>query len=284
MSRNFIDRLRSRIRHALRLPKAVVHVQLIKHHLLVREGTIRITPDYDDAWLIACALHAEIIFDVGANVGYDALLALLAGKTQQVILVEANAEALSIAAENLIRNHLSTGARFVTAFADAQDDHEIEFWTVGTGAAGSIYRGHAVTAARTGQSIRVPTLTLDTLAERFGLIPNLIKIDVEGAEQRVLRGCQQCIAMQRTRLLVEMHSNPELSMLNNAISVLDWCKNTGYRAWYLAEGVLLEHPEQIAHRGRCHLLLQPAAWPYPEWLRDLPQSSALVRALAARST
>jgi len=56
---------------------------------------------------------------------------------------------------------------------------------------------------------------------------------------------------------------------------LDWCKDLGYSAWYLKTEERLESPETIAHRGRCHLLLQPKAWGYPEWLRGIKQSSPL---------
>jgi hypothetical protein len=62
--------------------------------------------------------------------------------------------------------------------------------------------------------------------------------------------------------------------------VLAWCQATGYAALYLAEGAWLESPDRIAGRGRCHLLLQPAAWPYPDWLKGIKQSDRLEAAMA----
>lgn len=50
-------------------------------------------------------------------------------------------------------------------------------------------------------------------------------------------------------------------------------------AWYCANKEELTDPEQIAHRGRCHLLLQPGAWEYPDWLRNISQSAPLSQAL-----
>ncbi len=64
-----------------------------------------------------------------------------------------------------------------------------------------------------------------------------------------------------------MHSPPKLPMRDYA--VLAWCAKNQYRAWYLSEGVALQSPEQIAQRGRCHLLLQPAGWDFPVWLRGI---------------
>jgi methylase of polypeptide subunit release factors len=53
-------------------------------------------------------LHAEIVFDVGANVGQAALIELSSATVREGILIEANPEALSIAAETIIRSGLST--------------------------------------------------------------------------------------------------------------------------------------------------------------------------------
>ena len=126
-----------------------------------------------------------------------------------------------------------------------------------------------------GKARRVPTVSLDALADRYSVVPDFIKIDVEGAEVLVLRGSTNIAAAQQTRFLVEMHSPPELGMLQNAEQVLSWCDQTGYAAWYLAEAERLETAGAIQHRGRCHLLLQPEDWPYPSWLEAIKQSSPL---------
>src|SRR5262249_12780002 len=133
-------------------------------------------------------------------------------------------------------------------------------WTVGAGSAGSVYADHALTAARAGRSIDVPTVTLDEVSETYGVAPDLVKIDVEGAEVPVLDGARALASRRRTRFLVEMHSNPELTITANGDSVLRWCGEAGFSAWYLAKHARLTHPDQIQDRGRCHLLLQPSSW------------------------
>lgn len=264
-----------RVRSRLGLPSPWIVRSLLGQDLVVRWGTIRPETDYDDAWMYACLQHAEVMFDVGANVGGSALVGLLCPNIKQVVLIEANAEALSVAAENLIRNQLSARARFVSAFADEASDRTVDFWTIGTGAAGSMFEGAAVTAARQGTARRVPTTSLDELADRFALAPDFVKVDVEGAESNVLAGARAIARAAKTRFLVEMHSPPELPMAANAEKVLAWTKDVGYSAWYLSEGTKLDSPQPIAHRGRCHLLLQPASWMYPEWLRGIKQSTPL---------
>jgi hypothetical protein len=144
---------------------------------------------------------------------------------------------------------------------------------VGTGAAGSSCPQHAVTAARADSRFEVPTITLNEVCSWLGVCPDFVKIDVEGAESMVLDGSRDFVSGKQTRFLVEMHSNPTLRMSANAERVLKWCSEMGYKAWYLAEAVELTSAEQIAHRGRCHLLLQPVDWEYPEWLRGIRQGA-----------
>ena len=49
--------------------------------------------------------------------------------------------------------------------------------------------------------------TLDALAaERDGFVPDLVKIDVEGAELSVLGGMPELLAQRRPHLIVEVHS------------------------------------------------------------------------------
>jgi len=273
----FLRKLEASVRSRLGLPSPWTREQVLGRDVEVRWGTIRPEVDYDDAWLYACLQRAKIVFDVGANVGGASLIGLLCPNVEQVVLIEANPDALSVAAQNLIRNHLSDRARFVAAFADEVSDRVVEFWTVGTGAAGSMYPGAAATAARHRSATRVSTITLDELVAAYGVVPDFVKIDVEGAEGNVLRGARETARHLQSRFLVEMHSQPELTMAKNAEQVLAWADELGYAAWYLSDAVKLESPSTIEHRGRCHLLLQPATWGYPEWLRGIKQSTPLPR-------
>lgn len=104
------------LRRRLGIGPRFVSTNLLGHTLLVREGIIRDPPDYDEAWFLALAMHAEVVFDVGANRGKSALLALLCPNVKEVVSVEPNPEALVVAAESLVRNHLSGRARFHLRF------------------------------------------------------------------------------------------------------------------------------------------------------------------------
>jgi FkbM family methyltransferase len=238
-------------------------------------NTYREKTDYDDAWFLACAYNAQILFDVGAHMGHNALLALGLAGVKRIVLVEANPAALSLAADNLIQNRLVSNVSFVPSFASDAEDQKITFWTTGAGAAGSMYDKHAVTAATRGDHFEVPTTTVDAISEYFGLVPDLVKIDVESAEAKVLGGSRKLAAKKKTRFMVEVHSNPDLPMLTNAQLMISWCESAGYKPWYLRDHVELTTPQQLADRGRCHIMLQPADWPFPEWLKGIEQSAPL---------
>ena len=51
----------------------------------------------------------------------------------------------------------------------------------------------------------MPVLSLDGFLDRSSLRPNLVKIDVEGAELEVLRGARKMLLEARPVVLVEIH-------------------------------------------------------------------------------
>ena len=69
------------------------------------------------------------------------------------------------------------------------------------------------------------TITLDWLLEQ-GVAPNVLKIDVEGAESNVLRGAKRVLAEAQPVVLIEVYedSRPEVTemLLRNDYKLYDW--------------------------------------------------------------
>jgi len=238
-------------------------------------STIRKNVDYDDAWYHVMASESVAIMDVGAHIGYTALLAFSTNDNIQILLVDPNPEALGVAAINMFRNGLSDRCQFECCFLSDVEGKRIKFYTVGSGSAGSIFPEHAVTARYAGSFQFIKTSTLDEICDQRDFKPDLIKLDVEGAEYQVLVGSSTTARASKPKIFIEMHSTPEMSMQSNTNDVLDWCKMHDYKAWYLKEHCELVDPSVVSHRGRCHLLLLPADTDYPESLRGIDQGSEI---------
>ena len=157
------------------------------------------------------ARHSTTVFDVGANVGiFTAALSRTVGPDGHVVSIEPLPET----AEILKRNAQSTGIQNVTvivAAADAADG----LATLNLADDNALHTlgwpipGHPVIGA-----VEVATRTLDGIWAEAGYpIVSFLKIDVEGAEARVLRGARQLLDECRPALLVEAHSPDGLAEL-----------------------------------------------------------------------
>jgi FkbM family methyltransferase len=203
------------------------------------------------------------------------LLAAIQKNNKSIVLVDPNPEALAKAAQNMIINGFGLKSKFVSAFVGDLDGEKLKFYTVGSGEAGSMYAGHAETAKALNSCYEVEKISIDTLVKQLNCVPDLIKIDVEGAEYLALQGAVVTAAKKTSKFFIEMHSPPELPMIKNAALVLKWCVENCYRAYYLKEGTELTDAETIAKRGKCHLLLLPAEENYPSYLKGIKQNDPL---------
>jgi FkbM family methyltransferase len=238
-------------------------------------GTMRPKADQDDAWWFYLAKHHNVIFDIGCNIGYTSLLALIQDPKRQIILVDPNPQALQKAAMNIIENCLGSRAQYLAAFVSNKLDDTVKFYTIGAGAAGSMYATHAETAASLNSFMEVKTVTLDFLSSYYNLSPDLVKIDVEGAETLVMQAAKEMAKTSKCTFFIEMHDVEDLGMEAAGKLMLDWCNETNYKAWYLKTGEELKTAGTIADRGKCHLLLLPEEKQYPDYLKGVIQNNPL---------
>jgi FkbM family methyltransferase len=252
----------------------IVSARLLGSDLRVIEGTIT-REDKDDCWFFHLSSHSKILFDIGANIGKTALIAAVSGKNSRIVLVDPNPKALTYAAKNLLLNDLCANCSFFTGLVTDKVGDRQKFYTVGVGAAGSMYASTAHTASFLNSFFWVNTVTLDFVVDYYQLTPDLVKVDVEGAESLLLEGAGRLASTKRTRFFVEMHSLKELTMEQNASKILLWCNQHGFKAWILKNHDELKSTDQVRHRGRCHLLLQPEEWTYPDFLLGIPEGAPL---------
>ena len=252
-----------------------VNLTILGVNVKAVKNSMRQQVDQDDAWWFHLAKHHEVIYDIGCNIGYTATLALLQDPNKHILLVDPNPKALQIAAINLIENGLGNRAQFLAAFVGNTLDEKIKFYTVGAGAAGSMHATHAETAASINSYMHVKTVTLDYLYDFYDLKPDLIKIDVEGAETLVMESTKTMTRAIKPTYFIEMHNVAHLGMEAAVQFMLDWCREMNYKAWYPKTGEHLISAETIKHRGKCHLLLIPDDKGYPVYLEGIEQNASL---------
>lgn len=244
-------------------------------NLNVVSGTIRSEVDQDDAWWFYLSKNHENIYDIGCNIGYTSLLALIQNPDRKIVLIDPNKEALQIAAKNILNNNLGSRASFLNTFISDKLDDTIKFYTVGSGAAGSMYASHAETAASLNSFLKVKTLTLDYLLQFYDFTPDLVKIDVEGAETLVMEGAYELAKVSQCAFFIEMHDLRDLPISDAIDSIIRWCKKVNYKVWYLKTCEELKNSELVKNRGKCHILLLPKDQPYPDYLINIPQRADL---------
>jgi FkbM family methyltransferase len=144
----------------------------------------------------------NVIYDLGANIGYVSLLfARATGSSGRVLAFEplpANQERLQ---KNLQLNNAINIALIPSAVADKSGSTAFMVHT--SGEMGKL-KGAAGKSEGFAQEISVQTIALDDFAVT-NPIPQLIKIDIEGGEILALRGMSTILRERRPILFLELH-------------------------------------------------------------------------------
>jgi FkbM family methyltransferase len=138
----------------------------------------------------------NVVYDVGAHVGFYTLLASdLVGPVGKVFAFEPVPENLSCLREHIRINGVHNVSVFESAVAERSG---WEYFERGTSSStGRIYANG---------SLRVRAVSLDALRAQSGISgPDVIKIDVEGAEYRVLCGARDLIGKFLPTIFLATH-------------------------------------------------------------------------------
>jgi FkbM family methyltransferase len=151
------------------------------------------------------------VLDLGAHQGVVALiLASLVGDTGEVVAVEAGAYNARIAERNRDLN----GASNLTILHAAAGDGATPTLSFFEDLNGRILDRPRVQGRGV---VEVPAVSVDGLAARYGR-PDVVVIDVEGFEHRVLAGAVGTLAAARSSFMVEVHAGCGLERLHGSVS------------------------------------------------------------------
>lgn len=142
------------------------------------------------------------VFDLGAHQAIVALvLSRIVGGAGEVVAVEAERHNVRVAEENVRLNH-ATNLRVLHAAA-ADQPGRLFF--------SESLNGSVTPGGRSGK-VEVDAVTVDGLADRFGA-PDVVFIDVEGYEARVLAGARRTLEQRSTDFFVEIHDAESLAQV-----------------------------------------------------------------------
>lgn len=186
-------------------------------------------------------------WDIGAHIGYHSLqLAQLVGSEGHVIAFEPNPYNLQHVRKHLTRNPALADRIIVRSCAVSDIDGKVSFrfspdlaksslgFLASSGPPSNLLAAKAYEGflAEPVQANRIDTLIAEGLTE-----PDLIKIDVEGAEGAVLAGAESLLASHHAVLAIEIHSIKDMHAVQRIL-----CKS-GYQS------EILDAPHATANRA-----------------------------------
>jgi FkbM family methyltransferase len=161
-------------------------------------------------WLVENLQAGQVFFDVGAHHGWVSMWALpLVGREGAVYSFEPSPANLTI----LEWHRAVNGHRPWTVVPGAVADEDAQgrsFYLIDSGdspmnSLTSGTPGMPLMERRNISEFTVATVTLDKFCRDIGLKPNLVKIDVEGAELMVLRGARELLSQARPVIILAVH-------------------------------------------------------------------------------
>ncbi len=162
-------------------------------------------------WISVHLAPGGVFFDVGAHCGWLSLKAARqVGRAGRVVAFEPSPVLIDILNYHQRRNRLPQMTVIGKALADA-DTGQTPFYLLN----GGLSFRNSMTIGRPGlpflegaevTAVEVPTLTLDTFCRAEHLVPDVVKIDVEGGELMVLGGASAVLQRHHPVLVLSVHT------------------------------------------------------------------------------
>ncbi len=171
------------------------------------------------------AKDANILFDIGANIGVISLILSKKMKPGSTIYAFEPAPATFVYLKDTAR--VQKGNAKVIAFNNAiSNKNEVLRFTN----LERTTRNHVVTDNR-ADTLPVNAIALDSFCAEHKVIPEVIKIDIEGAEYWALQGMAQTLKHNNITVLVEIH--PEYLATNDITGKMfeDYILSIDYKAF-----------------------------------------------------
>lgn len=178
--------------------------------------------------LFELASEGKIFFDIGAHVGlYTIPAALLVGKSGFVHSFDSSSHAIEALNKHLTLNGI-VNCRVNTAYVGDQNGVQKIF----DGVLEVSDRGGVLKPKSCNQELFrekvVTSITLDNYCEEHSTYPDILKIDVEGAELKVLKGAEKIIKAYQPVIFLSVHPEKILELGEQPEDIFEFAAHTGY--------------------------------------------------------
>jgi len=171
-------------------------------------------------FLVSLLKPGDCFYDVGAHIGFFSILAaFLVGAKGKIVAVEPDRQNIARLREAIARNSLGSTIDIVEQAVWSHTGN-VKLRSVQSGPHSNSGMSKIV-PWNAPHSYEIACTTLDLLGGTHAP-PTLIKIDVEGAESKVLEGAERLVMHSRPHLICEVH-DPE-----NCAFVEGWLEARGY--------------------------------------------------------
>jgi FkbM family methyltransferase len=191
-------------------------------------------------------LTGKVVYDVGA---FEGILTMFFSRSaRQVISYEPNPQSRRRLETNIRLNGMTKVRVRPIALSDAPGHDKLVFDQLMPGAATSAKLVVEQLKHSSQKVIEVDVLVMrldDDVIESSLAPPDLIKIDVEGLEQSVLRGAERTLTEHQPALYIELHGAEDPDKRANARGVVDLLWGWGYREIFDVENAISVRPETV---------------------------------------
>lgn len=187
-------------------------------------------------------IHASsVVLDIGANCGWYSLALARHCPMAHIHAFEPIPHTHDILARNIRHNGLTNVFAHQLAFSNHEITLEFLHTPRCSGATSLLKAGQPVPLERL-EKITCPSTTLDIFCTQYGLAPDIIKCDVEGAEMMVIQGGEQMLAAHKPVILIELLRKWSRQFGYHPNDVVKQLAQQGYRAYTLGTNGLKPCP------------------------------------------
>lgn len=188
--------------------------------------------------LLTCAQNADVVADIGANIGwYSIQLASVIARGGRILAFEPTPTTAAALHDNVALNGLTDTVEVVAKGLSEQPGAATLYLPDASGPVAASLRDLHPSERNSMIEVALSTLEAEMQDRKIRHL-DLIKCDVEGAELMVLRGAKNIIERDRPLLLLEMLRKWSAAFDYHPNDILSWVGELDYACWAISESGL----------------------------------------------